>query len=234
MSNQPSLLITGTNRGIGLELARQYLSAGWRVHACCRHPENALELNRLAQSSGGRLSLHLLDVTQERHRAALAAELAGEPLDMLINNAGVYGHGASVFGRLDEEIWLQALRVNAIAPLKLMESLLGNLLLGKRRIMAAITSKMGSIADNISGGSYAYRSSKAALNAALASAALDLQPKGITVVMFNPGWVKTDMGGPNAELPVESCVQQLRRLIEGLHPQDSGRFIDIDGQDVPW
>lgn len=100
--------------------------------------------------------------------------------------------------------------------------------------MAAITSKMGSIADNTSGGSYAYRSSKAALNAALASAALDLESKGICVVMFNPGWVKTDMGGPRAELPVETCVQQLRRLIEGLRPQDSGRFIDIDGLDVPW
>ncbi len=191
-----------------------------------------------ARAAGQQEPSAVPEVTSEANygafRAALAAELAGEPLDMLINNAGVYGHGASVFGRLDEEIWLQALRVNAIAPLKLMESLLGNLLLGKRRIMAAITSKMGSIADNISGGSYAYRSSKAALNAALASAALDLQPKGITVVMFNPGWVKTDMGGPNAELPVESCVQQLRRLIEGLHPQDSGSFIDIDGQDVPW
>lgn len=234
MTNPASILITGTNRGIGLELARQYLAAGWRVYACCRQPENAHELNRLAQHSSGRLSLHLLDVTQERQRAALAAELAGQPLDILINNAGVYGHGASVFGRLDEGIWLDTLRINAIAPLKLMEALLGNLLLGRRRIMAAITSKMGSIADNTSGGSYAYRSSKAALNAALASAALDLESKGICVVMFNPGWVKTDMGGPRAELPVETCVHQLRRLIEGLRPQDSGRFIDIDGLDVPW
>ena len=190
------VLITGANRGIGLELARQYASAGWRVHACCRQPERAVELNRVAAASAGRLSVHPLDVTSPAQIAALPTALGDEPLDLLINNAGIYGQDDASFGNTDVRAWLQAFHVNAIAPLKVMEALVEPVARSGRRVMACVSSKMGSMADNRSGGSYVYRSSKAALNAVVMSAAVDLRHRGVTVVALNPGWVKTDMGGP--------------------------------------
>jgi len=228
------VLITGANRGIGLELARQYASAGWRVHACCRQPERAVELNRVAAASAGRLSVHPLDVTSPVQIAALPAALGDEPLDLLINNAGIYGQDDASFGNTDVRAWLQAFHVNAIAPLKVMEALVEPVARSGRRVMACVSSKMGSMADNRSGGSYVYRSSKAALNAVVTSAAVDLRHRGVTVVALNPGWVKTDMGGPNAEITVAESVAALRTILDRLRPADSGRFIDVDGTTIPW
>ena len=154
----PSVLVTGANRGLGLEFARQYAAAGWRVHAACRDPSAA---EALAALPGG-ISRHGLDVTDDGQIAALAAELAGSPLDLLINNAGVnYDNGE--FGDSDPVSWLDTLRVNTIAPLRVAEGLIGSLLLGERKVIVNLSSKMASIAENASGGDYAYRTSKAAL-----------------------------------------------------------------------
>jgi NAD(P)-dependent dehydrogenase (short-subunit alcohol dehydrogenase family) len=227
------VLITGANRGIGLGLAREYAAAGWRVHACCRRPEMARELSRLAAGTEGRVSIHSLDVTNPAQVAALPAILEGEPLDLLVNNAGVYGP-EDAFGSTDRASWLAAFHVNAIAPMQIMEALAAPVARSRRKLMACVSSKMGSMADNRSGGSYAYRSSKAALNAVVASAALDLRPRGITVVALNPGWVKTDMGGPHAEIGVAESAIALRGIFDHLTLADSGRFIDIDGATIPW
>lgn len=228
------VLVTGANRGIGLEFSRQYAESGWRVYASCREPERATELGRLAAAGGGRISIHPLDVTNTAHVAALPAVLGDQPLDMLISNAGIYGQEDADFGNTDVRAWLHAFHVNTIAPLKIMEALAGHVARGRRRVVACLSSKMGSMADNRSGGSYVYRSSKAALNAVVASAAVDLRSRGVTVVALHPGWVKTDMGGPNAELTVAASVSAMRALLDGLTVADSGRFIDVDGSTIPW
>lgn len=228
------VLITGANRGLGLEMARQYASDGWRVYACCRQPERAHDLGRLAAATDGRLSIHPLEVTNAAQVAALPAVLGDDSLDLLINNAGVYGQDDAGFGNTDVQAWLRTFEVNAIAPLKIMEALVDAVARSRRRVMACVSSKMGSMADNRSGGSYVYRSSKAALNAVVVSAAVDLRHRGITVVALNPGWVKTDMGGPNAEITVTESVTALRAVLDGLGPSDSGWFIDVDGTTIPW
>jgi NAD(P)-dependent dehydrogenase (short-subunit alcohol dehydrogenase family) len=228
------VLITGANRGIGLEMARQYAAEGWRVYACCRQPERAPALSRLAADTAGRLSIHPLDVTNAAQVAALPAVLGDDSLDLLINNAGIYGQDDAGFGNTDVAAWLRTFEVNAIAPLKMMEALVDAVARSRRRVMACVSSKMGSMADNRSGGSYVYRSSKAALNAVVMSAAVDLRHRGIAVVALNPGWVKTDMGGPNAEITVAESVTALRTLLDRVGPADSGRFIDVDGSTIPW
>jgi NAD(P)-dependent dehydrogenase (short-subunit alcohol dehydrogenase family) len=228
------VLITGANRGIGLEMARQYAADGWRVYACCRQPERAPALSRLAADTAGRLSIHPLDVTNAAQVAALPVVLGDDSLDLLINNAGIYGQDDAGFGNTDVAAWLRTFEVNAIAPLKIMEALVDAVARSRRRVMACVSSKMGSMADNRSGGSYVYRSSKAALNAVVMSAAVDLRHRGIAVVALNPGWVKTDMGGPNAEITVTQSVTALRALLDRVGPADSGRFIDVDGSTIPW
>lgn len=230
----PTILITGTNRGLGLELASQYATAGWEVLACCRSPENAHALNRLAQAHPN-LSVHLLDVTHAQQRQALAAQLHGRPIDILFNNAGLSGNwGTQGFGQCQAEEWLAVLHANVVAPMLLMQDLVENVAASDLKLIANMTSKMGSIDDNGSGGAYIYRSSKAALNMVTKSAAIDLARRGITVVALHPGWVRTDMGGPNGELSVEESVTALRRNLANITPADSGRFIDIDGSTIPW
>jgi NAD(P)-dependent dehydrogenase (short-subunit alcohol dehydrogenase family) len=228
---QQSVLITGTNRGIGLEFARQYAEAGWRVHACCRDPEAATQLNAL---NGPDFSAHRLDVADPAGITALAQELRGQAIDLLLNNAGTYGPAATGFGRLQCEPWLDTFRINSIAPLLMAQAFLDHLEAGRGRTIATLTSKMGSLDDNGSGGSYVYRSSKAALNAALKSLALDLAPRRFKVLILHPGWVRTDMGGPRGEIAADESARRLRALIAGATASDSGRFVDIDGSTIPW
>ncbi len=228
-----TILITGTNRGIGLELTRQYAGAGWRVLACCRHPEEARDLSTLQDKYEG-ISIHQLDVSDTSQIKRLADQLAGVPIDILFNNAGVYGPSDATFGNTDEQAWLDCLRINTIAPMKMMEAFADHVAASQLRTIATMSSKMGSMADNGSGGSYIYRSSKAALNAVMKSAAIDLQPRGICVAILHPGWVLTDMGGPNAEISVSESVTGLRRILADLTPEQSGTFFDIDGSVIPW
>lgn len=228
-------LITGANRGIGLEFCRQYAEDGWRVLACSRLPEKSDALNRLAAQYPELIKVHALDVADHVEIERLAQVLADESIDLLINNAGIYPDSdKSGFGHTDYAEWVQAFRINTMAPLKMAEEFATQIARSRQKTIITITSKMGSIADNGSGGSYLYRSSKAAVNMVVKSLAIDLKPFGITVVVFHPGWVKTDMGGPNALISAEQSVSGMRQAIGRLTMAESGRFFGYDGQEIPW
>lgn len=230
-----TLLITGANRGIGLEFCNQYAADGWRILACCRNPDKADALNRLAARYPDLIKLHALDVTDHAQIEQLVRTLADETIDLLINDAGVYpAADKSGFGHADYAEWMTAFNVNTMAPLKLVEAFVKQIARSKLKLIVTITSQMGSIADNSSGGSYLYRSSKAAANMVVKSMAVDLKEQGITSVAFNPGWVKTDMGGPNAMIPVEQSVTDMRKVIDDLTLADTGKFIGNDGLEIPW
>jgi NAD(P)-dependent dehydrogenase (short-subunit alcohol dehydrogenase family) len=190
----PSALITGANRGLGLEFARQYLDDGWQVYAACRDPKSASELRRLADASDHKLRVIALDVTNSTSVKAAAAELEGRAIDVLINNAGVGGPRGQSIGNIDYETWAHVLDVNTLGPMRVAEAFVDNVAQSERKLIVTITSGMGSIGDNTSGGAFAYRSSKAAVNMVMHSLAIDLAPRGITCVVINPGWVRTDMG----------------------------------------
>jgi NAD(P)-dependent dehydrogenase (short-subunit alcohol dehydrogenase family) len=229
-----NLLITGTNRGIGLEMVRHSMERGWRVFACCRNPQQAESLLKLAKLAPERISVYIADMDELATLQALAYELRNESIDLLINNAGVYGSDKNSFGHVDVASWQRTFKINSIAPLKLAEALCEQVARSEKKTIACLSSKMGSMADNGSGGSYIYRSSKAALNAVVKSMSIDLRPQGIKAVALHPGWVKTDMGGPNAQISTNESVSQMFEHLLSLTIGDSGRFIDIDGSDIPW
>jgi NAD(P)-dependent dehydrogenase (short-subunit alcohol dehydrogenase family) len=225
-----TVLITGASRGLGLEFCKQYAAEDWEVLACCRHPEKA---GKLAEIAGVRvLPLDVADFTQIDR---LARELKDIAIDVLINNAGVFGdspgHG---FGQLDYTAWTRTLLINAQAPVKMSEAFLPHLQRGKLKKLVSISSQMGSISDNSSGDSILYRTSKAALNAAMKSLSMDLKNLGISVIILHPGWVKTDMGGPNALIDTEKSVNGMRQVIADSTLQSSGSFLKYDGSTVPW
>ena len=231
----PSILITGANRGLGLTFAKQYAAAGWRVYAGCRAPDEADTLNAVAATTAGQVSVHGLDIGDGTSVAALAAALKGEPLDVLLNNAGIYLGKKEGFGETDYDDWLETLRINTLAPLRMVEALIDNVVASERKQIVLISSKMGSMADNATtGGAYLYRSSKAALNAVMRSLAVDLAERGVTVMAFHPGWVSTDMGGHDAPVTPAVSIHGMREVIETLTPADSGRFLDYEGKEVPW
>ncbi len=225
----PSVLITGANRGIGLAMARAYAADGWRVLATCRDPDGARELQTLA----GDVALHRLDVTEQDQIAALAA-YATSPIDILINNAGMYGPRHPALGDLDAAAWAEVLRVNTIAPIKVAEAFAAHVADSEHKTMAFLSSRMGSIGENTSGGTMIYRSSKAALNAVVKSLAIDLAPRGVKAIVLHPGWVKTDMGGAGASITPEDSVAGLRRVIDGVAADMSGRFWSYDDAEIAW
>jgi len=229
-----TVVITGCSRGIGLEFVRQLLARGDRVFAGARRPEACPDLVELAQAHADRLTVLPLDVTSLAHRVNLAATIGDRPVDLLINNAGVYGPVPDRLGDTDEKAWLETFRVNVIAPRQVVEALLPQLRRAPRPCIALLSSKMGSMADNGSGGAYIYRSSKAALNAVGVSLARDLGSEGILTLVLHPGWVLTDMGGPNAEITVAQSVTAMLKTLDAASPDDNGRFIDVDGSTIPW
>lgn len=229
----PTALITGANRGLGLEFVRQYAQDGWRVHACCRDPRAATELAALAGGSKGAVQVHALDVADFAQIERLARALDGEALDLLLNNAGIYPRDSDL-GQLDYAAWERAFRVNAMAPLRMAEAFVEHVARSQRRLIASVTSLMGSIGDNGSGGSYAYRSSKAALNMANKSLSIDLRDRGVTAIVLHPGWVKTDMGGASAPIEAPESVRGMRAVIGRVGLADSGKFFDYEGDELPW
>lgn len=229
-----NVLITGANRGIGLEMVKYCAEQGWRVFACCRDPNNADSLFNFAKLFNGMVSVHIADMQELSTIQALSYELRNDPVDILINNAGIYGSDKNQFGAVDVASWLQAFQVNSIAPLKMVEAFSEQLLMGQRKLVVCMSSKMGSMTDNGYGNSYIYRSSKAALNAVVKSLSIDLKSQSITSVAMHPGWVQTNMGGPNAEISTRESVNRLFDIFSALTLDDSGRFIDIDGSDIPW
>lgn len=225
----PTLLITGANRGLGLEFTRQYLAEGWCVHAGCRNPERSSDLKALS----GDLHVHKLDVTDALHVANLTRELHDVPIDLLINNAGIYGP-RSGFGGQDFDAWRDVLEINLLAPMRMVESFLPQLELAETPAVVNLSSRLGSIETDEGGGSYPYRTSKAALNMVSKNLSVDLAEKGITIVSVHPGWVRTDMGGKSASVSAEDSVTGLRAVIADLTPEKSGRFFGYDGEELPW
>lgn len=229
-----TVLITGANRGLGLEFCRQYAEAGWDVIACCRNIGQAQDLNRLAGQYPN-IQVEKLDVVDFDQIDVLAQKLSGRSVDVLINNAGVYGdsqgHG---FGQLDYRVWTETLRINTQAPIKMAEAFLPQLQHSDKKLLVSVSSLMGSIADNTSGGSILYRSSKAALNAAMKSLAIDLNKLGVGVLILHPGWVKTDMGGPDALIDANESVSGMRAVIADFSLAQSGSFIKYDGKLMAW
>ena len=230
----PSTLITGANRGLGLEFAKQYLADNWKVYAACRDPSSASELPRLADGSRGKLLVLSVDVSDLANVRAAAVELKGKPIDLLLNNAGIGGPRGQTIGNIDYETWARVLDVNTLGPMRVSEAFVDNVARSDRKLIVTITSGMGSISDNSSGGAFAYRTSKAAVNMVMRSLAVDLAPRGITCVVINPGWVRTDMGGPNARLTAAESVTAMRRLIDKLGPAQSGKFFNHDGREYAW
>lgn len=228
-----SVFITGTTRGIGLELARQFLDAGSDVFATARNPESDA-LQSLKAAHGDQLQLLALDVTDSVQIAEVAATLAGQPLNLLINNAGLFRSRSDDAESLSHETWLQEFHVNAIAPFMVTRALRENLAAADDALVAMISSKMGSMSDNTSGGAYSYRSSKAALNAVTVCLSSDLADDGTRVVALHPGWVRTDMGGSNAPVDAPTSASGLKKVMLGIDTAQNGGFFDYTGESIPW
>jgi NAD(P)-dependent dehydrogenase (short-subunit alcohol dehydrogenase family) len=228
------LLVTGANRGLGLEFARQYAADGWQVYAACRSPKAAKDLQHLAGESGGRIRVLEIDVTDTASVRSAAAPLKGVAIDLLLNNAGVMGPRSEHLGSLDYAAWARVLDANTLGPMRVTEAFLQNVAKSGLKQVVTITSGMGSLADNTSGDSYAYRSSKAAVNMVMKSLAIDLAPRGITCIVMNPGWVRTDMGGPRGTISPAESITAMRSVIANLRPDDSGKFLNYTGKPYPW
>lgn len=219
----PIVLITGANRGLGLEFARQYAADGWTVIGTARNPDAATELKAtgaevLAFESADPASLD-----------ALQAALGDRAIDVLIANAGMMGPQ-----QFDRDGWAETLLTNVIAPTELIIRLKDNVLASQQRKMIALSSTLGSIGGNDSGGLTAYRSSKAGLNAAWRSLSIDWKDSGLTLAMIHPGWVQTDMGGPNGQIDAATSITGYRKVIDGLTEADSGSFLDYQGNGLEW
>lgn len=225
------VLITGANRGLGLEFTKQYAADGWNVLACCRHPQSAMQLQALAQTYPN-IKIISLDVADFAQIDALALQLKEVSIDLLINNAGVYP--SSSFGDVDYDDWAQGFKINSMAPLKMAEAFVQHITRSQLKKIATITSKMGSIDDNTSGESYSYRSSKCAVNMVMKSLSIDLKPYGISTITLHPGWVQTDMGGPNGLINAQTSVTGLRQQIADLDVSSSGKFVAYDGKPINW
>ena len=221
--SQKNVLITGANRGIGYEFARQYARQGYKVIAVCRN--NSKQLTELDVDI-----IEGIDVTKASDLLRLSESVADKKIDILINNAGLLHN--DVLGELDAGNIRAQFEVNALAPLRVTEALLPNLHKGSK--VALITSRMGSIADNGSGSRYGYRMSKAALNAAGKSLALDLKEQGIAVVLLHPGFVQTDMVNHAGDIPAETAAERLIQRIDELSLDTSGQFFHSNGESLPW
>jgi NAD(P)-dependent dehydrogenase (short-subunit alcohol dehydrogenase family) len=221
----PAILIIGASRGLGLEFVRQYAAEGWRVLATVRDPSKG----RAVSEAGA--EVYICDVADPASIRRLAATLAGAKLDIVLHNAGIYGESQE-FGGVDPDTFLEVMRIDALAPLQVAEALVGLLVSGG--IFAAVSSMMGSVADNSSGGSYAYRAAKAALNMVIKGLSVDLAGRGIRTVALSPGWVRTDMGGAAAPLEPPEAIAGMRKVLADLKPADSGALIHYDGRTLPW
>ena len=220
----PTVMITGASRGIGREFAGQFEADGWRVIATCRDPS----------ASGLAGEVHALDITDPDSIAALAEVLRGERIDLLINNAGVYGPTGTALGAIDYGAWEEVLRINLLGSLRVAEAFVDLVENSSQKKLVFISSEMGSIAGNESGGGYIYRSSKTALNMAVTSLSVDLSGRGIICLLFHPGWVRTDMGGASAPLDAATSVAGMRAVIDRAAAADNGRFLNYDGSHLSW
>jgi NAD(P)-dependent dehydrogenase (short-subunit alcohol dehydrogenase family) len=233
-------VISGASRGIGLEFVRQLLARGDTVEAGARVPAEAKQLASLAREAGNRLRIHPLDVSNTASVRAFAAAVSDAPIDVLINNAGVGGKWDPL-PETDFEDMGRTMEVNALGPMRLSAALLSAVLKGNTRKIVHLTTRMASMSENtpvgvygFAGGAYAYRMSKAALNAGMRTMAVDFREQGLITVLLNPGWVQTDLGGKMAPTRPEESVQGMLRVIDELSLASSGRFFDYQGKECPW
>ena len=238
----PTVLVTGANRGVGLELVRQYSVDGWQVHACCRAASGTLK------EIQGNITTHTLDVADHDAIGHLSDTLQGTAIYVLVNNAGRYGKmplseggvADQAFGNSDYEDWDYTLRVNVFGPMKMSEAFIDHVTGSAQKKIVHITSFLGSSTLNtkkasgdFAGGMYAYRTSKTAVNILTRSMAADLEDRGVTVLAFHPGWVKTDMGGPDAQVDAKDSVTGIRTIISSATIADTGSLKTFDGDILP-
>ena len=234
---EPTVLITGANRGLGLGLARVYLDSGWKVIAVNRGSSPVLE-----KLGGGALEIHQCDLTDDSQLADLAESLAAQTIDVLINNAGRMAHSGFVegadsvqgFGHFNRAMWHDVFDINLFTAMSMAELFTDNLARAERGRIVTISSMLGSMELNTHGGLYAYRASKAGVNAIVKSMSFDLADRGIIAIAQHPGWVRTDMGGSDADIDVQTSVNGMKTVIDGLTPADSGKFFSYDGSEMPW
>jgi NAD(P)-dependent dehydrogenase (short-subunit alcohol dehydrogenase family) len=237
--NMRTVLITGANRGLGLEFARQYAADAWQTIATARQIEKAKELRQIAATHTNLILLEL-DIAAEESIERLSNELDGRPIDLLLHNSGIYPRKGQKIGQIDYDGWREAIEINLFGTMRLTETLLENVVASEGKQIAAISTSMASIravqggAVALSGTSYQYRTSKTALNMALSILAKELQPRGVSVTIIDPGWVKTDMGGPRAQLTPEQSISGIRRVLAGNPMEISGKFLGYDGARRPW
>jgi NAD(P)-dependent dehydrogenase (short-subunit alcohol dehydrogenase family) len=241
--NMPSLLVTGASRGLGLELCRQYSDAGWRVFACCRNPGTASRLAPIVDTAKGRVTLHRMDVDDAGEVEAVAGELEGTPIDILINNAGLadsYGSGVRE-GSDDPDLknydmadWLRILNTNVVSVGRVTGAFADHVAASDRKLIVMMASSLSSVGNTWQAGRYAYRTSKAALNMLMRGVGAWLEPRGVTVASVAPGWTRTELGGPNAHYGVEEAVERVIALLERLNIEDTGSFWNYDGERLPW
>jgi len=229
MSDGGCVLVTGASRGLGLEFARQYAHAGYRVVATCRDPERATDLCNLP----GRIEVSKVDVTSEDDVDAIVRRLEHDPVDILISNAAVLGGPRGRLENLDWAVWHRVLDVNVIGAVRVAVKLWPNVAASREKKIVFISSRAGLVRETRPGVLYTYRSSKAALNAAARTLALDLLPRGVIVAMLNPGHVRTGIGGKNAPMTPTESVTSMREVIRGLDTSDIGRFWQYDGSELP-
>ncbi len=229
-----TILITGANRGLGLELTREFAGYGWQVLACCRNPQSTDELNELASRAGGNIRRFALEVTDADQIQRLAETLRDEKIDILLNNAGVSGPQQQDFGPIDSETWLKTFHVNTIAPMQMASAFVEQVARSRRKIIATMGSLLGSLTDNSSGGMYAYRSSKAAVHMVTKNLSIDLHSRGITAVALHPGWVRTRMGGAEAPTTARESATDLFQVLTTLTLKDTGKLWAHNGQILPW
>lgn len=226
-----TVVITGANRGIGLALTKLFLQQGKQVIATCRNLDHAEQLKAL--TSEGQLTLLPLEVTSETSVNAFKAHLITTNIDILINNAGIMGGDQQSSTEMDDDAWLTTFSVNTLAPFRISTALKNNLLTSKNARIVSISSLMASLQGEGTG-SFAYRTSKAALNKVMQLLALEYKTLGITVCPVHPGWVKTDMGGKDADISVEQSAMGLVTLINNLTLDQTGRFWQWDGKELAW
>ena len=228
------ILVTGANRGLGLGLVKKFLKNNEKVICTTRNISKSKELILCKEKYNDNLEICELDLLDKDSPNILSNFLGDETIDLFINNAGVIGHSAQHFKSVSLNHWLEVLKINLIAPLLITQSIIKNIEKSSERKIYFISSKVGSIEDNKSGGMYIYRSSKTALNQVVKSLSIDLKPLGISVISLHPGWVRTEMGGPNALISVEESVNGMVGVISKTSIINSGQFINYDGTRLPW
>ena len=226
-----TVLVTGANRGLGYEFVKQYSENKFDVFACCRNVNEAKKLKELAEISEN-IKIYELDVGNVKTIKNLSQQLQNEKIDVLINNAGIYR--SSTVGNINYDEWIESFKVNTIAPYQIVENFLEQIINSDLKKVVSITSKMGSIDDNTSGGSYIYRSSKTALNSMMRSLTHDLKNQGVATLTLHPGWVRTDMGGPGGWINSIESVQGMIKQIDKLTIDDSGKYLDYAGKFINW